>query len=79
MPCPDGFLKGCAGKVKHKTYLGAEYARNENHNSKNSSIYKCKYCSSYHIGTTKSKKHKLKLKPKGDGEQHKRKHKRFKY
>lgn len=30
MPCSTRFIKGCAGKVKHKEFLGAEYALSEN-------------------------------------------------
>lgn len=79
MPCPDKFIKGCAGKVQHKTYLSAEYAKGENRNASLSTIYKCKYCGFFHVGTSKKEKRKLKIKPKGDGEEHKRKHRRFKY
>jgi hypothetical protein len=84
MPCSTRFIKSCAGKVKHKTILGAEYALAENRQNKNASVYKCKECDFFHIGTSatkKSKKLKLDHKQKGNNE-HKRKYKtvkKFKY
>lgn len=78
------FLKRCAGKIKHKTKLGAEYALSVNVNNKNANIYKCKDCGFFHIGTpakNKSKKIKLDKKQKGNNE-HKRKYKtvrKFRY
>lgn len=55
------FLHGCAGKVKHKSFLGAEYALSDNPNNTNADIYKCGECGFYHIGT---KAHKKKNSPK---------------
>lgn len=50
------FLRGCAGKTKHKTFLGAEYALFDNTNNSNADIYKCKDCGFFHIGTRANKK-----------------------
>lgn len=84
MPCSTRFIKGCAGKVKHKEFLGADYALSENRQNKNAEVYKCKECGFFHIGTSANKKSKiLKIdnKTKGNNE-HKRKYKnvrKFKY
>lgn len=80
MSCSIRFIKSCAGKVQHKTILGAEYALSTNRNNKNATIYKCKECGFFHIGTpakNKSKKLKLDYKQKGNNE-HKRKYKSVK-
>lgn len=77
MPVSSSFLKGCAGKVKHKTYLGAEYALDNNRQNKNAQIYKCKECKHFHIGTFAKKKSKI-LKidiRKKENKEHKRKYK----
>lgn len=59
MACSTRFIKGCAGKVKHKTSLGAEYALSENRQNKNAEVYKCTECGFFHIGTQAKKKSKI--------------------
>jgi hypothetical protein len=85
------FIKGCAGKIQHKTYLSAEFYLDSLHSNSDADIYECSECGFFHIGTqSKNKKrtgskNKKKLLIEGNGnkgnnkEQHKRKHKRFKY
>lgn len=74
------FLNGCAGKIQHKAYIAAEYALENNQQNKNASIYKCKECSFFHIGTIakkKSKKPRVKNVQKVNNE-HKKKYKTVK-
>jgi len=52
------FINGCAGKVQHKTHLGAAYALDHNRQNKLADIYKCKECGFFHIGTQKKNKSK---------------------
>ena len=73
------FLHGCAGKVKHKSFLGAEYALMDNPNNTNAEIYECTECKYWHIGTLANKKRKN---PKTvsrtkENNEHKKKHKSF--
>jgi hypothetical protein len=83
MACSNRFIKKCAGKVKHKNMLSAEYVRDNNPQDKNANIYECE-CGYYHIGTLvrdKSTKPKRERKIKGNNE-HKRKYKtvrKFRY
>lgn len=85
MACSTRFIKSCAGKVQHKSFLGAEYALANNSNNKNAAIYTCKECGFFHIGTpakNKSKKVKLDHKKQKGNNEHKRKYKsvkKFKY
>jgi hypothetical protein len=76
----DLFLRGCAGKTQHKTYLSADYFLENLHSNTDSEIYKCKACKFFHIGRSKQAKKGIKrtIKIKGNDE-HKHKHKRFKY
>ena len=63
------FMHGCAGKVKHKCFLGAEYALSDNPNNTNADIYRCGECGFFHIGTRANKKKnnpKLKVRNKED-------------
>jgi hypothetical protein len=80
MGCNSDFMKGCAGKIKHKTWLAANYFLENEHSDPAAIIYECK-CGSFHIGSRKlnSGKKIIKHKKKGNEQQHKRKHKRFKY
>lgn len=84
MPCSDKYLKGCAGKAKHASFMIAEYVLNNSSVDKNAEIYECR-CGFFHIGTrAKNKSKKLKTgnkKIKGNNE-HKRKYRnvrKFKY
>ena len=85
MACSTRFLKSCAGKVQHKTYLGAEYSLKNDTNNKNAQIYPCDQCGFFHIGTlvvNKSTKIKLDHKKQKGNNEHKRKYKsvrKFKY
>jgi hypothetical protein len=83
MACSNRFLHKCAGKIKHKTLLGAQYALDNNPNAKNANIYKCD-CGFFHIGTPhKKKSKKIRLDRKAnDNNEHKKKYKnvrKFKY
>lgn len=73
------YLHGCAGKVKHKSRLSAEYFINNRHSKEDAEIYQCEECGSFHIGSSRNSKSKIKIKKSFDNEQHKNKHKRFKY
>lgn len=85
MACSTRFIKSCAGKVQHKTLLGAEYALKTNANDRNAQIYPCDQCGFFHIGTLankKSKKIKLDHKKQKGNNEHKRKYKsvrKFRY
>lgn len=72
------YLHGCAGKVKHKSRLSAEYFINNRNSKEDAEIYKCE-CGGFHIGSSRDSKSKVKIKKLFDNEQHKNKHKRFKY
>lgn len=53
--------KSCDGKIKHESYLAAEYyLYNISSRSEEVEIYKCIFCNKFHLGhTTKSPlKHK---------------------
>ena len=81
MACTNKFLKGCAGKLKHKTWFAADYFLKNEHADPAAQIYKCQ-CGFFHIGSRKNKKGKKIIKHKkreSNEQQHKRKHKRFKY
>lgn len=63
------FIHQCAGKVKHATLIGAQYALECNaQQHKNAEIYVCGSCGFFHIGTYSKlkmpypKKHKPKEK-----------------
>lgn len=76
------FLKRCAGKIQHRTYLSAEYYYNENNSKPEAEIYHCDDCGFYHIGTLKKESKNLppkKLKHKLDKDEHKPKIRKFKY
>lgn len=78
----NSFIKQCAGKVKHKSLLGAEYAFANNSQNQNANIYKCKYCLDFHIGTRALQKKKtITKKQKGEDECKRklRKVKKFRY
>lgn len=83
MSCDAAFLKQCAGKIKHKSILGAEYALSINRHGKNAQVYKCNICFDYHIGTrAKNKSKNLKIKTSKGKDEYKRarrKVKRFRY
>lgn len=85
MACSTRFIKSCAGKVKHKTLLGAEYARDSNPQNKDANVYQCIECGFYHIGTLdkkKSKKLRLNHRQQKGNNEHKRKYnyvRKFKY
>ena len=85
MACSTRFIKSCAGKVAHKTLLGAEYALKHNTTDRNAQIYPCDECGCFHIGTMankKSKKQKLDRKKAKGNNEHKRKYKsvrKFRY
>lgn len=81
MACTEDFMKGCAGKMQHKTRLSANYFLHNEHSDATAKVYKCKICSKFHIGGDNKIREKKTIKPKKrvNEEQHKRKHKRFKY
>lgn len=57
------YLFGCAGKVRHKTLISAEFALSHDHISdSNSEIYECQFCGFMHIGTLWEDKGKVKIK-----------------
>jgi hypothetical protein len=75
------FMNGCAGKVQHRTFLGAEYALDHNRQNKNADIYKCKECGFFHIGTQKKNKSKKRIRfknPEKVNNEHKKKYKSVK-
>lgn len=84
MACSERFLKGCAGKVQHKTFLGAEASMMLHTQNRNATIYPCEECGFFHIGTPakkKSKRVRQDKKQKANNE-HKKKYKnvkKFKY
>ncbi len=80
MGCNSNFLKGCAGKQKHKNWLAADYFLKNEHADPGAEVYKCK-CGFFHIGSRKLKNGNkiVKYKKRENEQQHKRKHKRFKY
>ncbi len=52
------FLKGCAGKVQHKTQLSAEFYLHNINSEKHAEIYNCTQCGFFHIGTIDKNKTK---------------------
>ena len=80
MACTNDFMRGCAGKIKHTTWLSASYFLENEHSDPGARIYKCK-CGGFHIGSRKANDGKKVIinKKKGNDQEHKRKHKRFKY
>lgn len=81
MACTNDFMKGCAGKMQHKTRLSANYFLEHEHSDGLSAVYKCKICGKFHIGTINTITGKKTTKPKkrNNEEQHKNKHRKFKY
>ena len=52
------FIKGCAGKVQHKSYLSAEFYLTTLHSGTDAGIYECSECGFFHIGTLGDKENK---------------------
>lgn len=78
----NSFMRQCAGKVKHKNLISAEYALNNSTQYQNATIYKCRYCGEFHIGTRIDKKSKTvtkKSKGKNEYKRELRKVKKFRY
>lgn len=71
------FLKSCAGKIKHKSLLAAQYFLDEYHTDELAEIYTCRCCHSFHIGSSGEILRKANHKARVDL-QHKNKLKKFK-
>lgn len=74
------YLFGCAGKVKHKTMISAEFALIHDHiNESNCEIYICQFCGFLHIGTLWEEKQKTRIKVQKSKLQTKRQRKEMMY